>query len=369
MQPTMKDVAKLAKVSQPTVSHVINGTASISENVVKRVNEAIETLGYIPNAMAKGLKTRKSQIIGIIVPDVGMRFYGEMVKAIEILLRERGFMIFLCNTFYDRQLECDYIQTLIQHNVLGVITGFGLIDEKSYTLLVKHNIPTVMLDSTNPDVGYNVYVDNEKMAHMAVSHLYDVGARTISYCSEPMACILLEARHAYFKKAVEEFGLVFDERLCFIAQNQYDEYNKMKMGYNIAANVLLHDNIDAVFASSDEFAFGIVSRLKENAINIPQHIQIMGCDNDPFSSMISPSLTTIWQPINKMAEIGVAMLSKLINSEAVEEQSICLEPDLIIRESTLKIRAQKLNRSLGTKHLAGVVLNAGIFHLWRTRGY
>lgn len=342
MQPTMKDVAKLAGVSQPTVSHVINGTAPISDSVVKRVNEAIEQLGYVPNAMAKGLKTQKSQIIGIIVPDVGIRYYGEMVKAIEILLRKKGFMIFLCNTFYNGQLERDYIQTLIQHNVLGVITGFGLTDEKSSLLLKKHNIPTVMLDSSDLEgKGYSVCVNNELVAHMAVSHLYDVGARVISYCSEPMGLHVLEMRYTYFKKAVEEFGLEFDEKRCFIAQNPYDGYNKMKMGYNIAANILLYDNIDAVFASSDEFAFGIISRLREYGIDIPQKMQIMGCDNDPFSKLISPPLTTIWQPINKMADIGVSMLADLINGERVEENSICLGPNIIIRESTLKIRAQK----------------------------
>ena len=342
VQPTMKDVAKLAGVSQPTVSHVINGTASISDSVVKKVNEAIEQLGYIPNAMAKGLKAQKSQIIGILVPDVGIRFYADMVKAIETLLRKRGYMVFLCNTFYSGQLERDYIQTLIQHNVLGVVAAFDLIDDKSFALLKKHNIAMVMLDSRQDnDKCPNVRIDNDMMAHMAVSHLYDVGARVISYCSEPMAVNVLESRFGYFKKAVEEFGLEFDDKRCFIAPNPYDDYNKMKMGYNIGANILLYDNIDAVFASSDEFAFGIVSRLKEHGVDIPQEMQIMGCDNDPFSKLISPPLTTIWQPVNKMADIGISMLMKLINGQPIEESSVCLEPNIIIRESTLKIRTQK----------------------------
>ncbi len=342
MQPTMKDVAKRAGVSQPTVSHVINGTASISEGVVKRVNEAIEELGYVPNAMAKGLKTHKSQIIGILVPNVGISFYGEMVKAIETLLRKKGYIMFLCDTFYNSRLELDYIESLIQHNVLGVISGSDLLEDKSYALLKKHNIPLVTLDSRlDNDKGLNVHIDNEMLARMAVSHLYDVGARVISYCSEPMVVSVLENRYAYFKQAVQEFGLEFDEKRCFIAQNPYDDYNKMKMGYNIAANILLHDNIDAVFASSDEFAFGIVSRLREHGVDIPQQMLIMGCDNDPFSKMICPPLTTIWQPISKMAEIGVSMLTKVFKGETIEEPSVCLEPNIIIRESTLKIRTQK----------------------------
>jgi LacI family transcriptional regulator len=338
MQPTMKDVARLAGVSQPTVSHVINGTASISDSVVKRVNEAIEQLGYVPNAMAKGLKTHRSSIIGILVPDVGIRYYGEMVKAVEALLRKRGFMVFLCNTFYSGQLEREYIQTLIQHNVLGVVSGSDFIDERSVSLLKKHSIPVVMLDSREyNDECINVRVDNEMLARMAVSHLYDVGARVISYCSEPLGVAVLEKRYQYFKMAVEEFGLEFDDKRCFIAQNVYDDYNKMKMGYNIGANILLYDNIDAVFASSDEFAFGIISRLKEHGIEIPSQIQIMGCDNDPFSKLITPQLTTIWQPINKVADIGVSMLASQINGETVESSSVCLEPNIIIRESTLKI--------------------------------
>jgi LacI family transcriptional regulator len=156
-----------------------------------------------------------------------------------------------------------------------------------------------------------------------------------------MGVNVLETRYKYFRKAIEEFGLEFDEKRCFIAQNPYDDYNKMKMGYNIAANILLYDNIDAVFASSDEFAFGIISRLKEYGIDIPQQIQIMGCDNDPFSKLISPPLTTIWQPINKMADIGVSMLTSLIGGETLEETNVCLEPNIIIRESTLKLRSQK----------------------------
>jgi len=339
-QPTMNDVAKLAGVSQPTVSHVINGTASISESVVKRVNDAIDELGYVPNAVAKSLKTNKSNIIGLIVPDVSIRFYAEMVKAIETGLRQEGCMVFLCNTFYDAELEMKYMRTLVEHNALGVISGYALSNEKAYNLLEKNNIPTVLLDAArNKDDLLNVKVDNYMLARMAVSHLYDVGARRISYVSEPTYCSVLGLRYEYFKKVIKEFGLSLDEKVCFIAQNQYENYNKMKTGYNLAANVLLNSDIDAVFASSDELAFGIIERLKEHKVQIPEQLQIMGCDNDPFSTMISPSLTTIWQPIIQMADISIKMILKLIDREKVDQTSIRLEPNIIIRESTMKIKA------------------------------
>ena len=338
----MKDVARLAGVSQPTVSHVINGTASISKGVVKRVHEAIEQLGYVPNALAKGLKTHKSQIIGIIVPDVGIRYYSEMVKSLEVLLRDKGYMVFLCNTFYSAQLERAYVQTLIQHNVLGVIAGFDLTDEAAASMLREHSIPAVTVDSGRAsNTDYRVRVDNEKLARMAVSHLYDVGARRISYCSEPTGVDVLRARYGYFQQALREFGLEYDEGRCFIGQNPHGDYDKMERGYQIGGNILLRDDIDAVFASSDEFAFGIISRLREHGIAIPQQMPILGCDNDPFSTLIDPPLTTVWQPIGSMAETGVSMLSKRIGGETVDEKDVCLEPELIIRESTLKGHAQR----------------------------
>jgi DNA-binding LacI/PurR family transcriptional regulator len=336
-QPTMKDVAKMAGVSQPTVSHVINGTATISENVIKKVNEVIDELGYVPNAMAKSLKTSKSNIIGLIVPDVSIRFYSEMVRAIETGLRLKGYMVFLCNTFYDKDLEMKYIRTLIEHNVLGVISGSDLLDAESYSVLKNKSIPVVLLDTAiNSDRLFNVKVDNYMLAKMAVSHLYDVGARRISYASEPLCVSVLKLRYEYFKKVVAEFGLTFDEKANFIAQNQYENFSKMKTGYNLAANILLNNSIDAVFASSDELAFGIVERLSEHKIKIPEQIQIMGCDNDPFSSLMNPSLTTIWQPIIQMADISVSMILRLIKKEVFEQSSIKLEPNIIIRESTMK---------------------------------
>ena len=341
MQPTMTDVARLAGVSQATVSHVVNGTASISDNVVKKVQDAMRELGYVPSSASRGARGDKASVVGIVIPNVGIRFYGEIVHSIEQLLRQKGYVIFLCNTFYDSKLERTYVMELIRHRAVGVIAGYGLLNEESKALLKKHRIPTVMLDTErNLGEDYSVHIDNQKLARMAVSHLYDVGSRTISYCSEPLRYEVLKTRYRYFQEALEEFGLKFEEKNCFIEQTQSEDYRKVKMGYNIAANILMQDHIDAVFASSDEFAFGIISRMKEYGVDIPGDIQIMGCDNDPFSKLLTPSLTTIWQPITKMAEIGVLMLTNLMEGKPVEEREVCLEPSIVIRESTLKVRMQ-----------------------------
>lgn len=336
-QPTMKDVAKLAGVSQPTVSHVINGTASISAIVTRKVNEAIRELGYIPPAATRSDQTNRSNLIGLIVPDVSIRFYAQLVKKIEITLRKKGYMVFLCNTFYSEQLERRYVETLIQHKVMGVISASNLMSNQSYYLLKNNNIPVALLDTTQEvEWAHNVNVDNYRVAKMAVSHLYNIGTKNICYVSEPLRADVLKNRYEYFKQTLAEFGLKYDHNICFIAQNRYENDNKMKMGYNIGANILLHSKIDAVFASSDEFAFGVMQRLKEHDVGIPKDIAIMGCDNDPFSKLMSPSLTTVWQPINKMAETGAQGLVRIISGEAVGETIVRLDPDIIIRESTMK---------------------------------
>ncbi len=335
----MKDVAKLVGVSQPTVSHVINGTAPISENVRRKVLSAIDELGYVPNAMAKGLKTRKSAIVGLIVPDVSLHYYSAVVKAVERAMRLQGYMVFLCNTFYNAEVESQYIETLIQHNVIGVLSCSDLLEKKSYKLLERHRIPIVLIDSrtdTSDDIT-RIGVDNLEIARIAVNHLYEVGARNICYVSEPLGAEVIGLRVNAFKQAMNEKGLDCSEKNCFIAPKQYDTYDKMQQGYNIGANILVNPDIDAVFASSDEFAFGVLSRLKEYGVKIPDDILLMGCDNDELSAMITPSLTSVVQPIKQMAKLGVKLLCDAIKEEEVPSEKIVLEPSILIRESTVKI--------------------------------
>ncbi len=335
----MKDVAKKVGVSQPTVSHVINGTAPISENVRRKVLSAIDELGYVPNAMAKGLKTRKSAIVGLIVPDVSLHYYSAVVKAVERAMRLQGYMVFLCNTFYNAEVESQYIETLIQHNVIGVMSCSDLLEKKSFKLLERHRIPIVLIDSRT-DTGDGVTrigVDNLEIARIAVNHLYEVGARNICYVSEPLGAEVIGLRVNAFKQAMNEKGLECSDKNCFIAPKQYDTYDKMQQGYNIGANILVNPSIDAVFASSDEFAFGVLSRLKEYGVGIPEDILLMGCDNDELSAMITPSLTSVVQPIKQMAKLGVKMLCDAIKEEKVSSETIVLEPSILIRESTVKI--------------------------------
>lgn len=336
-QPTMKDVAKLANVSQASVSNVINNKGIVSVNIQNRVNLAIKELGYIPNAIARALKQKSTDTIGLIVPDIGSSFYAEIAKHVEKLLQTNDFMTYLCNTFYDPSLEKQFIENLRQHNVAGVIISYGLIDHSLYDVFIDANIPIIIIDerinNTKEPIA-SVEMDNLKGSALIVKHLYKLGAKKICFASEPLFDRTLLNRYQGFLNAMEKYGYKIEEDLIFIEKSQYD---KLEMGYNIGAKIILEEDIDAVFASSDTLAIGIIQRFKEHNIQIPEDIKIVGYDNIPFAKLVTPSLTTIAQPIDSMSQKSTEILLNEINGVSIEKKDFHLvfEPSLIIRKSTI----------------------------------
>ena len=302
--PTMKDVARRAGVSQPTVSNYINGTGKVSENTADNIRAAIKELGYIPNALAKALKQKTSNTVGLIIPDIDSGFYAEIAKNIELNLRESGFLTYFCNTFYNDELERLYSSALMQQNVAGIILGYGLVDQSIYQQILNMNIPLVIIDG-RPEVDAitipSVEIDNTKGSMLAVEHLYRVGARKICFASEPLSHRALKLRFDGFRTAMEKYGYLMDEDVVFI---ENVEYNKIEMGYNLGARIMLNSSIDAIYASSDTLAIGIMQRLREYDVKIPDDMVIIGYDDIPISKLVTPSLTTIMQPKYQMAEKG-----------------------------------------------------------------
>lgn len=335
---TMNDVARLAGVTQPTVSNVINGSQSVSKEVRERVLQAIDQLGYVPNALAKGLKRQKTNTVGLIIPDIESGFYGEITKGVEKYLRASGFITFLCNTCYNPELEKVYLNALIQQNVAGIIVAYPLINKKIYADFNKYNIPLVVLDDRVEGEDFiipSVEMNNVKGSMLAVEHLYRIGTKKICFASEPLFSRALTLRYEGYKLAMEKYRLEVDENLVFIENNQYD---KIKMGYNMGAQILLNDTVDAVYASSDNLAFGIMKRFQEFGIKIPDDIIVVGYDDVPLSELISPTLTTVSQPKYQMAKKGSEILVKMINQLECDATEVVFEPSLIVRQSSIRAK-------------------------------
>ena len=228
--PTMKDIARIAGVTQATVSYVINGSEDISETVKKKVLDTAEELGYIPNLVARNLKKRKTNTIGIIVPDVMNSYYSEMIKYNERIIRERNYFTFICNTMHDAEIEDWYTISLIQQKVAGVIICYGLTNRECYKKLYKHNIPFVVIDG-DTDMEEEtpcIFVNHIKGSFLVVKHFISMGITDIAYCSEPLYNIALRNRYEGFRNALREFGLAENSDRIYIA-NEKNEYEKIEV--------------------------------------------------------------------------------------------------------------------------------------------
>ena len=333
--PTMKDIAHIAGVSQATVSYALNNSKDISEKVKNRVLDVSKELGYITNAVARNLKKRRTYIIGVVVPDVMNSYYNEIIQHTEKIIRERGYFIFICYTMHNPDIEDWYIISLIQQKVEGVIICYGLTNRECYKKLYKHDVPFVDIDDeTDEDEGgaSSILVNNIKGSYLAVQHFVSLGIKDIAYCSEPLYNDTLRDRYEGFLKAMKEFGLTVNRDMVYIA-NKDNEYEKINLGYRATKEILSKSKPRGIFAAADQIAFGAIKRLRELKIKIPEDIAVIGYDNVPFSSVISPSLTTLNQPIKTMSVLGADTLFKIIKKDENIKNRIILEPDIVIRES------------------------------------
>jgi LacI family transcriptional regulator len=333
--PTMNDVAKAAGVTQATVSYVLNNTGEISEPVKKRVLDAADELGYILNVVARNLKLNKTNTIGIIVPDVMNSYYSEMIKFTEKITREHGYFTFICNTVHDAEVEDWYITALIQHKVAGVLIGYGLTNRASMQKLRNYNVPFVVIDDELEEEFTEsscVLMNNIKGSFLAVQHLISLGITDIAFFSEPLYNFALRHRYQGFKLAMDQLGLQLNEDMVYIADQETD-HDKITQGYIATSEVLEKAKPRGIFASTDQMAFGVLKRLHELKIRVPEDVAVIGYDNVPFSSVITPSLTTINQPVLTMCIQGTGMLLNMIDGKDEPRKQIMLEPSIIIRES------------------------------------
>ncbi|MEG0357438.1 MAG: LacI family DNA-binding transcriptional regulator [Christensenellaceae bacterium] len=327
---TMKDVAKIAGVTQPTVSHVINGTASISKEVCKRVREAIEELNYRPNALAKGLKTNMTKTVGLIVPDISNSYYASLAKAGERLLTNNGYISFLSCTDYDGDNEQKLIELLLGYNVDGVIMMYQFANKNVCTQLTRSGVPFVAMDEVpSENVACSINSDSFYGGYLATQHLIEKGRTKIAYLSERLSSLSLAQRLDGYKKAQIDAGITPDESIIIVEKDAHD---KVERGLMLGRKLNGKD-IDAVFASTDVIAIGVLRALAEMKARVPKDVAVVGYDNIPMAAMSTPALTTVTQSVDMLAEIAVAELVRQMNGEKCRSE-VLLKPELIVREST-----------------------------------
>lgn len=303
-KPKLGDVAALAGVSPTTVSRVLNNRGYLSEKTRSKVFEAMQQLGYRPNAIARSLQGQKSQLIGLVFPTVADPYYGEMAYRLESHLADIGYKAILCNSMDHPESEQRYLDMLIANQVDGVITGAHSDVVAQFPHL---SAPLVTIDRQETGRGPNIACDNFEGAYQATRLLVEGGARAIAHITSTVSPN--NSRQQGYLQAIKEAGLepyIFE--LGFVTPHD----QKILLIHRYLSE---HPHVDAAFASNDVYAAMVLSDVRARGLSVPDDFQVVGFDGTQSVRLLMPELTTVIQPIDALAQRAVALLIHAINGD------------------------------------------------------
>jgi len=323
---TIKDVARQAGVSVTTVSRVINDNGYVAKDVHQRVIEAMKDLHYQPNAIARGLVSRRTETLGLIVPDVANPFFADIARGVEDEAIENGFTVILCNTDWKLEREQKYINLMRGKWVEGIVLVGSRGDEKDLARQLD-GLPVVMVDRKPSAFRNAVWSDNEVGAYVATKHLVDIGCSRIAHISGPEDSPSAEARKVGFFRALEEHAGVYGTVLP--GDFRYS-------GGFAAAEHLFSRGVppEGIFSGNDMMAVGVIQAANRLGIRIPEDIKLVGYDNIAMAEYVFPSLTTIEQRAYEMGREASHILAAQLAGEGGVENEREYEPTIIVRHST-----------------------------------
>ncbi len=334
---TITDVAKKAGVSISTVSNVINGTKFVGEELTEKVNNAIKELGYQANEMAASMKRRTTNNIGVILPNIGMVFFPDVLKGIEAAAKKHGYKLFYFSTDYDFEKEQEYLRLLRSSWVDGIIIDsccpVDKIQEYQKTLAVNEfgkSVPVVALETPFNDERLGVITLNEvKFTAEAIEHLISLGHRDISILAGPADIPMYTNNIEGIKRAFEKHGIEFKQENImygdYFAQSGYDAVkNELEKGKKFTA----------LFSANDQMAIGAIKAIKESGLRVPEDIAVIGVDGIYVTTLIDPPLTTVELPRYELGYRACDMLVEMLHEKEPQGQHITLDGKLVIRKST-----------------------------------
>ncbi|AHL72473.1 catabolite control protein A [Bacillus altitudinis MN12] len=328
---TIYDVAREANVSMATVSRVVNGNPNVKPTTRKKVLEAIDRLGYRPNAVARGLASKKTTTVGVIIPDISSIFYSELARGIEDIATMYKYNIILSNSDQNTDKELHLLNTMLGKQVDGIVFMGGNITDVHVEEFKRSPVPIVLAASVEEQAQTpSVNINYEQAIYDSVQLLVEKGHKRIAFVSGPMSEPINSMRKlAGYKRALEEAGIAFDEALVAEGDYSYDS------GIEALANLLEQsDKPTAVIAATDEMALGVIHGAQDRGVSIPEDLEVIGFDNTRLSLMVRPQLTTVVQPTYDIGAVAMRLLTKLMNKEQVEDQIVELPHRIEERQST-----------------------------------
>lgn len=334
---TLAEIADQAGVSQATVSRVLNSRPGVSESTRAAVLTALDVLGYERPAQ---LRTRSAGLVGLVVPELSNPIFPAFAQAIEDALSRRRFTPVLCTQQPGGISEDEYVETLLDHGVAGILFVSGRhadtrADMSRYRTLAERGLPMVFVNGYAPDLDAPfISVDDRVAADLAVRHVTQLGHRRVGLVVGPARFVPAARKREGFVAATGEL-LGWDRPT---AQGWIEEGYYTVEGGAAAAAALLDRGATAIVCASDLMALGAVRQARQQGLSVPEDVSVVGFDDSLFLTFFDPPLTTIRQPVQEMAAAAVTALIDGIDGAAVRSREYLYAPDLVVRGSTAQAR-------------------------------
>lgn len=326
---TIREVARRAGVAPITVSRVINGSGYVGEETRLRVQEAIAELDYVPNVLARGLRSKRTQTLGLLVTDITNAFWTTVARGAEDAAMENGYSLFLCNTDESVSKQEQYLLALVAQRVAGVIIAPASSDAADLRPLRRARLPHVVLDRRVPGLEADLVLgDSVAGARLLVEHLVSRGHRRIAHLGGPPGISTADERELGYRQALAAAAVPIEEGL--IRRGEY----RQESGYSQMQALLNEASLpSAIFAANNTLAVGALAALRERGLRVPADVAVACFDDLPQASLIDPFLTVAAQPAYDFGTTAVRLLLERRENPRRPAQTVTLPVEIIVRRS------------------------------------
>lgn len=331
-QPSIKDIARLAHVSHPTVSRALQNSPLVNAKTAERIRRIANESGYRASAVARGLVTRRTRTIGLVVTTVSDPFTSEVVTGIEQTANDHGYCVFLADSNADPDREKKIVQSFAEQRVDGIIVTSSRVGALYLPLLSEMMVPIVLVNDQHPGAFvHSVMICNQEGSRAVAEHLVQLGHRGIAYIGDQFGYQSDTERFAGYKEALDAAGIPFEPELVVRGDG------KPEAAMHVMDELLsLADPPTAVCCYNDMSALGALRAIRMRGLRVPEDISIAGFDDLFVASYTDPPLTTVRQPMRRMGLLAMENLIKLMSGQETIVK-IKIKAELIVRESTATV--------------------------------
>ncbi len=338
-QPSIKDIARLARVSHPTVSRALQNSPLVNAQTAAKIRKIADETGYRASAVARGLVTQRTRTIGLVVTTVADPFAGAVACGVEQAANDHGYNLFLASSNADPECERNMVQMFAERRVDGIIVTSSRVGALYLPLLERLNVPIVLVNDQHPGAFvHSVLIENVTGSRTAVEHLIGLGHRRIAYIGDRSGYQSDAERLSGYRQALAAAGIEFAAALAVQGDGRPDAAIEAADGL-----LALPAPPTAICCYNDMTALGAMRAIRARGLRVPEDVSVTGFDDLFFAAYLQPPLTTVRQPMQQMGRIAMENLFKLMSGEESATQGdmrVWVDAELVVRESTGRVHAR-----------------------------